>query len=59
MSCNRTIVGGIVKHKEGYGFKLIFADTYTANHYKDMFNFIINSDKIKTDVRKGYYDNLL
>lgn len=56
MSKNKAIIGAIINHRNGVGFKLTFDDKETAQHYKDMFDFIIRSDNIKTEVKKGYYE---
>lgn len=53
----KATLGGIVKHRKGgYGFKTTFCDPKTAQHYKDMFFWIITDDKIKTTKENGYYD---
>lgn len=49
-------VGGLVKHKDGYGFKLSFTTPEKAQHYKDMFVWIIKDDHIGMVVERGYYD---
>ena len=50
-------LGGIVKHRKGgYDFKTTFNSPETAQHYKDMMYWIINDDKIKTILERGYYD---
>ena len=56
MSSN-CIIGGIIKHSNGIGFKLTFKDHKTANQYKDMINWIILNDGIKTKIMKGRYDD--
>jgi len=53
------ILGGIVKHKNmrgGYGFKVTFLTAKEAVYYKDMFFYIIRSDKYKVIKENGYYD---
>ena len=42
----KVIMGGIIKHIKGYGFKLTFPSPETANHYKDMIRYILTSDNI-------------
>jgi len=55
---NKAIVGGIVKHRYGVGFKITFPNRRLANKYKEMFDYIIKSDNIKTEVKNGYYDEV-
>ena len=50
------IVGGIIKHKDGIGFKISFSNAALACKYKDMFTWIVKDDKVSVDVKKGYYD---
>jgi len=50
------IMGGIIKHKNGYGFKITFTDSSLANKYKDMFRWIIINDNIPLIYNTGYYD---
>ena len=53
---NKCVIGGILKHNDGYGFKITFNNPETAQHYKDMIGWIIKNDKINTVVKKSYYD---
>ena len=55
----RCVFSGIVKHKDGIGFKVTFDKPETANMYKDMFRFIVKNDGFKIEDKRGYYDNLL
>lgn len=53
------LIGGILRHTDGIGFKLTFIgddNEEQAQHYKDMFKYIIESDKIKVRILKGYMD---
>ena len=52
----RCIIGGIVRHKGGYGFRLTFDTVKLAQKYKEAFNWYIENDRIRVDVKKGYYD---
>jgi len=51
-------MGGILNHTDGYGFKMVFQTSEEAQHYKEMFTWIIKSDKYKITNKKGYYDVL-
>jgi len=53
---NKIIIGGIIKHKHGRGFKITFPDKETANKYKDMFKWILADDGYLIDMDTGYYD---
>lgn len=60
MPKHKIILGGIVKHNNGgCGFKITFPNQKQANYYKKMFDYIIKSDNIKVENKKGYYDNML
>lgn len=48
--------GGILKYNHGYGFKVVFNDVKKAQHYKDMFKWIIESDKMTVNAKNGYHD---
>jgi len=50
-------IGGIIKHKDGYGFKLTFTDIDTANKYKDMLRYILTSDNLPIIYNTGYHDH--
>jgi len=59
MPSNKNIshIGPITRDiKEMYGFRINFNKPETAQHYKEMFTYIINSDNIKTTSRMGYHD---
>ena len=50
-------MGGIIKHSNGgYGFKITFPSSETANHYKDMIRFILLDDNHPLIYNTGYYD---
>ena len=49
-------IGGIVKHRNGYGFKVTFTNKKHANKYKDMLFWIICNDNISTVKNVGYHD---
>ena len=50
------IMGGIIKHNNGIGFKITFQDQNTANKYKDMFRWILVHDGYPLIYNLGYYD---
>ena len=50
----KVIMGGIIKHSKGYGFKLTFPSPETANKYKDMIRYILTSDNIPLIYNTGY-----
>jgi len=50
------IIGGIIKHTNGVGFKITFKDRDTANKYKDMFRWIPINDQHPLVYKLGYYD---
>jgi len=50
------IIGGIVKHSNGVGFKLTFNNAELANKYKDMFRWILVADGVEVVYKLGYYD---
>lgn len=52
----RVVVGGIIKHNRGTGFKITFSDVEAARWYKEMFIFILKDDMANVRVEKGYYD---
>ena len=52
----KIIMGGIVKHSKGIGFKVTFTSPETANKYKDMFRWILVNDNHPLIYLKGYYD---
>jgi hypothetical protein len=58
MSGNKkqVILGGVIKHNNGIGFKITFQDQATANKYKDMMRWIIKNDKHPVVYKTGYYD---
>lgn len=53
---HRSVIGGIVKHRGGYGFRVTLDTVKLAQKYKDMVKWIIESDKLRVDVKSGYYD---
>ena len=57
-SNNKVIIGGIIKHNNtGIGFKITFPNKELANHYKDMFRWILLDDKLTVATNIGYHDN--
>jgi len=51
--------GGILNYNHGVGFKVIFNGSdknKNAQHYKDMFKWIIESDDFKVKSKNGYFD---
>ena len=49
-------MGGIIKHRSGYGFKITFASPETANKYKDMTRWILVNDGFPLTYNTGYHD---
>jgi len=56
VSGDNIIIGGIVKHRHGYGFKITCSSKDHANKYKDMIRWIIQNDKIPIVYNLGYHD---
>lgn len=54
---SKVIIGGIIKHKDGIGFKLTFEDAEQANRAKDMFRWILLDDNMNVITNKGYHDD--
>lgn len=54
---NPVILGGIVKHSKGIGFKTTFKNRETANKYKDMIRWILADDGFSLVYNVGYYDD--
>jgi len=50
-------LGGIIKHRQGIGFKVTFQDREQANYYKQMFYYILKSDYKDVENIGGYYDD--
>lgn len=58
MPDDKCIISGIVKHKDGMmGFRVSFNTPELAQKYKEMVKWYIESDKIRTTVKRGIYDN--
>ena len=57
MRGNKIILGGIINHKHGIGFKITFPDKEMANHYKDMVRWILLDDKLNVATNRGYFDD--
>lgn len=55
---HRSIIGGIVKHRGGYGFRVTLDTVKLAQKYKDIVKWIILGDKLRVDIKKGYYDEV-
>lgn len=49
-------IDGIVKHKNGFGFKISFSDVKDAQRYKEMIGWFAVDEKLVVDEDKGYYD---
>ena len=49
-------ISGIVKHKDGLGFKITFKNQETANKYKDMIRWILAHEKYPVEYKIAYYD---
>ena len=57
MPCDKKIkMSGIIKHTDGYGFKITFPSPETANKYKDMVRWLFISDGYPLIYKTGYYD---
>jgi len=57
LSSKQVVLGGIIKHQRGgYGFKVTFPDSETANKYKDMMRWIIVDDGHPLVYNTGYHD---
>lgn len=59
MNKTKCTFGGIVKGSDGICFKISFEGTDAirlSKHYKDMFIYMIKSDNIKVNSKKGYHD---
>ena len=52
----KCMIGGILRHNGGFGFKVTFDDVETTKYYKDMIFWIIKNDKFSMDVKNGYYE---
>ena len=50
------IVGGILRHNRGTGFKITFSSVDLSRKYKDMFIWILKDDGFNVRVEKGYHD---
>jgi len=51
-------ISGIIKHRNGYGFKITFNNNEEADRYKDMIRWILKDDGYHIENKKGYYDKL-
>ena len=52
----RVVMGKIIKHKKGCGFKITFPTKEEAQKYKKMFAWIIADDGYRIDNDTGYFD---
>jgi hypothetical protein len=52
----KCMIGGILRHNGGFGFKVTFDDVETTKYYKDMIFWIIKNDNFSMDVKNGYYE---
>jgi len=50
------IVGGILRHNRGTGFKITFNNVKLSRKYKDMIIWILKDDKFNVRVERGYHD---
>ena len=51
--------GGILNYNHGVGFKVIFSGVNAvkkAQHYKDLFKWVIECDNLKIKSKNGYHD---
>ena len=51
------IVGGILRHNRGTGFKITFSSVDLSRKYKDMFIWILKDDRLNVRIEKGYHDS--
>ena len=49
-------IGGIIKFNGSPGFKLVFPNLEEARKYKEMFMYILKSDKFDVELGHGYLD---
>jgi len=49
-------LGPIIKHMNGYGFKVTFNTSDEAQRYKEMTSWIIEHDKYKIYNKKGFHE---
>lgn len=57
MSKHKIILGRIIKHKKGTGFKITFPTKEEANKYKEMMKWILADDGYRIDNDTGYFDD--
>jgi hypothetical protein len=50
----KCVIGRILKHKEGYGFKVTFLNFTEAKKYKEQVSFVIQIDGYDIISSKGY-----
>lgn len=53
----QVVMGGIINHKQGVGFKITFIDKIQAQKYKDMFRWILLDDNMNVVTNLGYHDS--
>jgi hypothetical protein len=58
MTNDSCIIGGIVRHRHGYGFRISFSNPNVARKYKEAFQWYIEADDIEVETKRGYYDML-
>jgi hypothetical protein len=49
-------IGGIISHRDGYGFKIRFDTIKQAQYYKGLLAYALREDKYKIKNNKGYHD---
>lgn len=52
----KVVLGRIIKHKNGRGFKITFPDKEQSQKYKEMFGWILANDGYRIDNDTGYFD---
>ena len=52
----KVVMGKIIKHKHGTGFKITFPSKEQAGKYKDMMKWILADDGYRIDNETGYYE---
>ena len=56
MNQDEVIIGGIIGHSNGVGFKLSFPSKQIANQYKYLIGLILQKNGLKVIEKNGYFD---
>ena len=54
----KLVIGGIIKHNSGYGFKLTFKNKEIAQYYKKMVFTVLEDDFKIIDIHHGAFDEV-